>query len=140
MFATIEKQHIAAEVEKLLLSLHHPEMPKERPKFALHVEGKESWSWADIVPNWTFDGKEIPVNPFNEIARAVLAPKQEPPIEDTEVLWAMKKYGGDFVDALAEAGFRADSENLRRIKEAWPDVWKDYAALARKAKQEKGTK
>jgi hypothetical protein len=41
MFSQKEKQHIAAEIEKLLLSLNHPEMPKDRPKFRLHVDGLE---------------------------------------------------------------------------------------------------
>jgi hypothetical protein len=70
MFSLKEKQHIAAEVEKLLLSLNHPEMPKERPEFTLNVRGKEGWSWAEIGPNWTFT-PENPhsVNPFNEISR-----------------------------------------------------------------------
>lgn len=72
MFSLKEKQHIAAEIEKLLLSLNHPEMPKGNPKFSLHVEGKESWSWADIAPNWTFNETPPKVNPFNEIARDVL--------------------------------------------------------------------
>ena len=61
---------IASEIEKLLLKLNHPEMPKEKPKFKLHVDGKEDWSWADIEPNWIFvDGKKVEVNPFNEVSR-----------------------------------------------------------------------
>ena len=54
MFSTEEKQHIASEIEKLLLSLNHREMPKDKPVFHLHVDGKEVWSWADIKPNWLF--------------------------------------------------------------------------------------
>ncbi len=74
MFSVAEKKQIATEVEKLLLSFEHPEMPKEKPKFTLHVDGKESWSWADIEPNWVFeDGHKTPqVNPFNESAREIL--------------------------------------------------------------------
>ncbi len=61
---------IAQKIEELLLSLNHPEMPTERPKFSLHVDGKEAWSWADIKPNWVYyDGKPMGVNPFNEISR-----------------------------------------------------------------------
>lgn len=73
MFSLAEKQHIAAEVEKLLLSLNHPEMPKEKPMFSLHVDGKDPvWSWADIKPNWTFTAESPPqVNPFNEISRTL---------------------------------------------------------------------
>jgi len=70
MFSIKEKQYIAGQIEKLLLGLDHPEMPKEKPMFTLHIDGKESWSWADIKPNWTFGIDNPPqVNPFNEIAR-----------------------------------------------------------------------
>lgn len=72
MFSTVEKVMIAQKIEELLLSLSHPEMPTEKPKFKLHVDGKESWSWADIEPNWTFDDKEPGTNPWNEIARDVM--------------------------------------------------------------------
>jgi len=68
MFSIKQKQHIAEEIEKLLLSLNHPEMPKEKPIFTLRVEGKESWSWAEIKPNHTFDINNPPkINPFNEL-------------------------------------------------------------------------
>jgi hypothetical protein len=66
MFSLKEKQHIAAEIEKLLLAINHPEMPKRHPRFRLHVDGAESWSWADIEPNWTFETKAPAVNPWNE--------------------------------------------------------------------------
>ncbi len=46
--------------------------------------------------------------------------------EDLEVMAMMKKYGGGFVSALAEAAYRADGENLRRIKAAWPEYWAQY--------------
>lgn len=73
MFSLKEKQHIASEVEKLLLSLNHPEMPKEKVNFQLRVKGAEVWSWADIDPNWTFSKENPPgINPFNEVARKVL--------------------------------------------------------------------
>ncbi len=71
MFSVKEKMAIAEAIEKVLLDLNHPEMPDEKPKFKLHVEGKESCSWADIEPNWTFDGTGKPMgyNLFNEISR-----------------------------------------------------------------------
>ena len=70
MFSMAEKQYIADEIEKLLLKLDHPEMPKEKPIFTLKVEGKESWSWAGIKPNWTFDKDNSPqMNLFNEVSR-----------------------------------------------------------------------
>lgn len=74
MFSVKEKQEISAAIEKILLDLDHPEMPKERPSFSLRVNGKEEWSWAVIVPNWTFDGKPpYPTNPWNERAREFMA-------------------------------------------------------------------
>lgn len=69
MFSMKEKQHLSAEIEKLLLALNHPEMPAERPRFHLHVDGKAAWSWADIEPNWTYEDKAPGVNPFNERKR-----------------------------------------------------------------------
>lgn len=69
MFSMEEKKLIAQKIEELLLSLDHPEMPKEKPKFSLHVDGKESWSWADIEPNWTFEGKSISGKLWNEVSR-----------------------------------------------------------------------
>ena len=80
MFSMTEKQKIAAVIEGLLLGLKHPEMPIEKPKFKLHVDGKEDWSWADIEPNWAFDENNPPkVNIFNEIIS-----KKEKVNEETE--------------------------------------------------------
>lgn len=67
MFSFEQKRQIAAAVEKILLDINHPEMPKEKPSFQLHVDGAESWSWADINPNWMFGEDNQPgVNPHNE--------------------------------------------------------------------------
>jgi len=66
MFSMEQKKQIAAAVEKTLLSFNHPEMPTEKPKFHLRVDGKESWSWAEIEPNWTFENREPGINPHNE--------------------------------------------------------------------------
>jgi hypothetical protein len=69
MFSIAQKRFIAATIETCLLKFHHPEMPLEKPKFKLHVDGAESWSWADIEPNWIFDDaqKQPDVNPYNEL-------------------------------------------------------------------------
>ena len=72
MFSIKEKQHIAGQIEKILLDLKHPEMPTEKLNFTLAVKGKEDWSWAEIQPNWTFGVDNLPqINPFNETARDV---------------------------------------------------------------------
>jgi len=78
VFSVKEKQFIANQIERILLELNHPEMPKEKPVFKLHVKGKEEWSWADITPNWEFGIENPPsINPFNEIAREILKEKEE---------------------------------------------------------------
>lgn len=51
--------------------------------------------------------------------------------QDIEVVEAMRRYGGGFVKALAEAVALADSVNLERIKNAFPEFWKGYRDLAR---------
>lgn len=77
MFSMEEKKLIAQKVEEILLSLNHPEMPTEKPKFTLNVKGAESWSWAEIEPNWVFeDGKKMGHNPWNEDARKIM-PKRD---------------------------------------------------------------
>ena len=78
MFSKEEKIKIADSVEKILLEINHPEMPKENPSFKLHVDGKESWSFADIEPNWTYENKTPDVNPWNENAREVLKDECDP--------------------------------------------------------------
>ena len=70
MFSIAEKKRIAEAVEKVLLEINHPEMPKEKPKFKLHIDGKESWSYADIEPNWVYDEDKKPTTTiWNENAR-----------------------------------------------------------------------
>lgn len=49
---------------------------------------------------------------------------------DRIVVETMKRYGGSFVQALAEAWSRADSENVRRLKAAFPEYWKRYSEMA----------
>ena len=56
--------------------------------------------------------------------------------EDMKVVDAMKKFGGGFVNALAEAAMRADSDNLRRIKAGWPEYWDAHKQLATYEEQE----
>ncbi len=76
MFSVKEKQYIANQIERILLDLDHPEMPKDKLRFTLKVEGREEWSFAEIKPNWTFSIDNPPnVNLFNEVARDVLKDK-----------------------------------------------------------------
>ena len=78
MFDVKEKQKIAEAVEKVLLEIDHPEMPKEKPMFILRIVGKAEWSWADIKPNWVWEEQGSPdnPNPWNEKARKILEGKK----------------------------------------------------------------
>ncbi len=50
---------------------------------------------------------------------------------DLEVIDAMRTYGGSFVQALATAFSRADGENHKRLKAAFPELWDEHEELAR---------
>lgn len=50
---------------------------------------------------------------------------------DIQTLNAMSQYGGSFVKALACAALHADSENLERIKKAFPELWDTYRQFPR---------
>jgi hypothetical protein len=50
---------------------------------------------------------------------------------DLVVIEEMERTGGGFVRALAVAASKADPENLRRIKAAWPEYWNEYREHAR---------
>lgn len=51
-------------------------------------------------------------------------------IDPAKVANAMREYGGGFVKALAEAIVRADSENLEKLKGAFPDLFEKYGKMA----------
>lgn len=51
MFSVLQKREISDAVQKILRATGHPELPKDEISFHLHVDGAESWSWADIKNN-----------------------------------------------------------------------------------------
>jgi len=72
MFSVRQKREIADKVQQILRETGHPELPQGEICFALHVDGAEAWSWADIQNNGSVgtpgvnqhnemmdDGKEI---------------------------------------------------------------------------------
>ena len=64
MFSVKQKREISEKVQNILRETNHPELSKNEINFALHVEGAEGWSWADIRNNGA-----VPfpfVNPWNE--------------------------------------------------------------------------
>ncbi len=56
MFSVRQKQEISNKIQKILRETNHPELPKGEIKFNIHVDGAESWSWADIKNNGAFKG------------------------------------------------------------------------------------
>lgn len=64
MFSVREKREIAEAVQSILRATNHPELPEGEISFALHVNGAESWSWADIRNNGAVTNPGV--NPWNE--------------------------------------------------------------------------
>jgi hypothetical protein len=50
--------------------------------------------------------------------------------EDHDVAVTMATYGGTFVKRLGNLFFVADADNQRRLKEAFPEYWKQYREKA----------
>ena len=48
------------------------------------------------------------------------------PSEKFQTIETMRRYGGGFVKALAEAYAKADAENSARIEKAFPEYIKKY--------------
>lgn len=49
---------------------------------------------------------------------------------DQKVIQAMIRFGGSFVSNLGKAALCADANNLQRIKDAFPEYWKQYEEMA----------
>lgn len=64
MFSSQQKREIAEKVQEILKATQHPELPTGEITFALHVEGAENWSWADIRNNSAVINPGV--NPWNE--------------------------------------------------------------------------
>ena len=64
MFSVAEKRKISDAVQKVLRQTKHPELPEGEIQFLLHVDGAESWSWADIRNNGAVTNPGV--NPWNE--------------------------------------------------------------------------
>jgi len=65
MFSIKQKREIATAIQKILRETNHPELPDGEITFHLHVEGAESWSWADIKNNGAVTDTSN-ANPWNE--------------------------------------------------------------------------
>jgi hypothetical protein len=64
MFSVQQKRDIADAVQAVLRATNHPELPTGEIQFSLHVDGAESWSWADIQNNGAVTTPDV--NPHNE--------------------------------------------------------------------------
>jgi hypothetical protein len=68
MFSILQKRIIADKIQQILRETNHPELPVDHEiQFHLHVDGFESWSWADIKNNGSVDNPELTANPWNEL-------------------------------------------------------------------------
>jgi hypothetical protein len=52
-------------------------------------------------------------------------------VTDWTIVNAMVCYGGSFARTYAVCWQHADPSNQRRLREAFPELWAEYAALAR---------
>lgn len=64
MFSVQQKRNISDAIQKIIRDTKHPELPKHEIKFAIHIEGAESWSWALIENNGAIENSSV--NPHNE--------------------------------------------------------------------------
>lgn len=64
MFSVQQKRDISDAIQKILRDTGHPELPDTEIRFAIHVAGAESWSWADIRNNGAITNPGV--NPHNE--------------------------------------------------------------------------
>ena len=51
MFSIQQKRDIANRIQNILRCTQHPELPEGEIQFLIHIDGAESWSWADIRNN-----------------------------------------------------------------------------------------
>ena len=69
MFSIRQKREIADAVQAILRATNHPELPEGEISFHLHIDGRESWSWADIRNNGAVTSPGA--NPWNEAMDAI---------------------------------------------------------------------
>lgn len=64
MFSVQQKRDISDAVQRILRATQHPELPGGEIQFQLHVDGAETWSWANIRNNSAVINPGV--NPWNE--------------------------------------------------------------------------
>ncbi len=99
MFSVQQKRDISDAVQKILRATAHPELPVEGEiSFALHVDGAESWSWADIQNNGAVGNPGM--NPHNELMASVSEEEGRGLIQEAKDLQS----AANAPDALAPGG------------------------------------
>ncbi len=87
MFSVSQKRDISDAVQKILRATAHPELPTSgEVSFLLHVDGAETWSFADIKNNGAVGSPGL--NPHNELmaslpeeeARSLITKAQDLPL------------------------------------------------------------
>ena len=61
MFSPELKKEISDAVQEILQNTKHGELPIGEVNFLLHVDGAESWSWANIKNNGSVNESGVPV-------------------------------------------------------------------------------
>ena len=51
------------------------------------------------------------------------------------ILETMEKYGGGFASRLAKAALHADDKNLATLKQAFPELWRQYEMIAKRLEE-----
>ena len=89
MFSVQQKRDISDAVQKILRATSHPELPTTgEVSFKLHVDGAETWSFADIQNNGAVGNPGL--NPHNELmdslpeeeARSLIEKAKDLPLPD----------------------------------------------------------
>ncbi len=64
MFSIQQKRDISDKIQRILRETNHPELAEGEIVFNIKIEGKESWSWANIKNNASAPNPTC--NPWNE--------------------------------------------------------------------------
>lgn len=85
MFSIQQKRDISDAVQKVLRATMHPELPVSGEiSFLLHVDGAESWSFADIQNNGAVGDPGM--NPHNELMASIPEDEARGLIEEGKAL------------------------------------------------------
>lgn len=52
--------------------------------------------------------------------------------EQLKVVETMEKYGGSFVQALAQCFYRADPINFEKLLKTFPEYWNQYEEMSKR--------